>query len=180
MNLAGWMLKPAGWSFRVNIPETPRCVICVAPHTSNWDFVVGELAIRSAGMRASFLMKDTWFFFPVGHLMRALGGIPVKQGTHTNVTDSVVNAFQRSERLWVAVTPEGTRSRNPHWHKGFLHIAREAQVPIVLAYIDYAQRVACIDKIFTPGGDVEADLVAIKEYYSQRVGRYPQKFTTGL
>ena len=66
-------MKNHGWKFVVNIPPLKKCVICVAPHTSNWDFIMGELAIHSVGMKAGFLMKDTWFFFPVGQLMKALG-----------------------------------------------------------------------------------------------------------
>ena len=176
MNISGWLLKKMGWTFRVNIPPTPKCVVCVAPHTSNWDFVIGELGIRSVGMRAGFLMKDTWFFFPMGNLMRALGGIPVKQHSHTNVSEHVVNAFNAKDKLWIAVTPEGTRSPNPNWHKGFLHIARQANIPIVLAYFDYDKKEACIDRIFEATGNVDADLVTIKQYYKQFKGKYPNKF----
>lgn len=160
----------------MNIDAPAKCVVCVAPHTSNWDFVIGELGSRSVGLKASFLMKDTWFFFPMGSIMRALGGIPVKQHTHTKVSEQVVEAFKQHDRLWVAVTPEGTRSPNPHWHKGFLHIAKDAGVPLLLAYIDYGTRTACIDREFAPTGDVEADLAAIKDYYRQFQGRFPEKF----
>ena len=176
MNISAWLLKKMGWRFQINIPPTPKCVVCVAPHTSNWDFIIGELGIRSVGMRAGFLMKDTWFFFPMGSIMRSIGGIPVKQHAHTNVAEHVVEAFNAKDQLWIAVTPEGTRSPNPHWHKGFLHIAREANVPIALAYYDYEKRVACIDRIFESSGDVEADLATIKQYYSQFKGKYPEKF----
>ena len=176
MNLAGWILKKMGWRFEVNIPPTPKCVICVAPHTSNWDFIVGEVGIRSVGMSSGFLMKDTWFFFPLGYIMKSLGGIPVKQHTHTNVSEHVVEAFNRREHLWVAVTPEGTRSANPNWHKGFLHIARDAGVPVVLAYIDYEQKVACVDRIFEMSGDVDADMTTIKAYYANHQAKHPEKF----
>jgi len=176
MNLAGWILKKTGWRFEVNIPPTPKCVICVAPHTSNWDFIVGEVGIRSVGMSSGFLMKDTWFFFPLGYILKSLGGIPVKRSAHTGVSEHVVEAFNNHEHLWVAVTPEGTRSPNSNWHKGFLHIAREAGVPIALAYIDYEQKVACVDRIFNMSDDVDADMVAIKSYYSKRKGKHPEKF----
>ena len=88
----------------------------------------------------------------------------------------MVEAFNSRERLWVAVTPEGTRSPNPHWHKGFLHIARDADVPLVLAYIDYSTKTACIDRVFEMTGDVEADLQSIKEYYRHFKGCFPEKF----
>ena len=176
MNIAAWLLKKKGWTFSVKIPPTPKCVVCVAPHTSNWDFIIGELAIHSVGMRAGFLMKDTWFFFPLGYILKKMGGVPVKQHSHTNVTDSVVRAFNATDKLWIAVTPEGTRSPNPHWHKGFLHIAHDAGVPVALAFIDYEKRMACIDRMFQPSNDVDADMAEIKKYYAGFKGRYPEKF----
>lgn len=180
--LFGSIMKNHGWKFVVNIPDVKKCVICVAPHTSNWDFIMGELASRSVGMRAKFLMKDTWFFFPLKYLLRALGGIPVSRNHSTNVTGGVIDSFNRCDSLAVAVTPEGTRGRNPHWHKGFLHIAKEAGVPIVLAYFNYDKKIVCLDRIFEPSQDVEADLLIIKRYYQSAdcQGKYPEKFTTGL
>ena len=83
-------MKNHGWKFVVNIPPVNKCVICVAPHTSNWDFIMGELASRSVGMKAKFLMKDAWFFFPLKYLLKALGGIPVSRRHSTNVTGGVV------------------------------------------------------------------------------------------
>ena len=176
MGFTGRILHMAGWRFVKNVAMPNKCVICVAPHTSNWDFVIGELGSRSVGIKASFLIKDAWFFFPMGALMRRLGGIPVKQHTHTRVTDQVVEAFNRHDHLCVAVTPEGTRSPNPNWHKGFLHIAQQAHVPILLAYIDYATHTACIDREFEPSGDVDADMAAIKDYYKAFHAKFPDKF----
>ncbi|MBQ4367716.1 MAG: 1-acyl-sn-glycerol-3-phosphate acyltransferase [Muribaculaceae bacterium] len=176
MNGWGWMLKKAGWQFLINVDLPPKCVVCVAPHTSNWDFVLGELSIRSVGRTAGFLMKSTWFFFPLGGLLRRIGGIAVRQHQHTNVTDQVVDEFNAKEQLMIAVTPEGTRSPNPNWHKGFLYIARQANVPVVLAYIDYGTHTVCLDRLFTPSDDVEADMRTIKEYYRGRTARFPEKF----
>ncbi|MBP5561200.1 MAG: 1-acyl-sn-glycerol-3-phosphate acyltransferase [Muribaculaceae bacterium] len=182
MNLWGRILHRRGWTFTIAHPEVEKCVVCVAPHTSNWDFIMGELCIRSVGRTASFLMKDTWFFFPLGWLLRRIGGIPVSRKKHKNVTGGVVAEFKRKKHLWVAVTPEGTRSRNEHWHKGFLHIAREAGVPVVLAYIDYSRHHVCVDRLFEPTDDTDADMLAIKRYFHDHAdaARYPEKFTTGL
>ena len=176
MNIAQWILNKAGWKFNINIPHTPKCVIAIAPHTSNWDFILGELAIRSVGMKAGFLMKDTWFFFPLGYFMRSIGGIPVKQSKHTRVTDEVIAAFKANDELVIGVTPEGTRSRNERWKTGFMHIAREAQIPLVLAYIDYKTKTVCIDRYYELTGDIEADMAGIKKYFSQFTARFPEKF----
>lgn len=175
-------MKNHGWKFVVNIPPVKKCVICVAPHTSNWDFIMGELASRSVGMKAKFLMKDTWFFFPLKYLLYALGGIPVTRGRRSNVTGGVVDTFNKRENLVVAVTPEGTRSLNEHWHKGFLYMARDAKVPIVLGYFNYEKKIVCLDRIFDTSDDIDADMIAIKRYYDSVdcLGKYPEKFTTGL
>jgi 1-acyl-sn-glycerol-3-phosphate acyltransferase len=179
MNFAGFLLKKAGWKFVINIPPTPKCIICVAPHTSNWDFILGELCIRSRKMKASFLMKEAWFFFPLGCLLRGIGGIAVSK-SHSDVTQNVVDEINNRKEIAVAVTPEGTRSLNANWHHGFLYMAAEAKVPLVLAYIDYKQKVVCFGKIYQMTGDIDADMTAIKQYYKNFTGRYPEKFTTGL
>lgn len=178
MNFWGWLLKKRGWTFRLNIDPPRKCVVCVAPHTSNWDFILGEVCIRSVGKTASFLMKDTWFFFPLGLFLKGIGGVPVKRQKHTHVTDNVIAMFNSKEDLWVAVTPEGTRSRNPLWRKGFLHIAREAQVPIVLAVFDYGRRIVLIDRVLTPSDDPDHDLNEIKHYFASfpDAAKFPQNF----
>ena len=105
MNLSGWILKKAGWTFQVNLTMPDKCIIVIAPHTSNWDFILGELGIHSVGMKAGFLMKDTWFFFPLGPMLKALGGIPVNRRQHGNLTQSIVEAFNTTPKLAIGVTP---------------------------------------------------------------------------
>ena len=176
-----WLLfKKMGWTVDVTEKHPEKYIICLAPHTSNWDFILGELGIHSVGMKAGFLMKDTWFFFPLGYLLRSLGGIPVNRRQHGNLTQSIVEAFNTTPKLAIGVTPEGTRSANPHWHKGAIYLARDAQVPLVLAYFDYSNKVVCIDKEFELSDDADADLLRIKQYYQPFKGRYPEKFDTGL
>lgn len=76
MSLSKFLLKLFGWKVHCTVPAYPKCIICVAPHTSNWDFVLGELAYWSVGRKAGFLMKSTWFFFPMNLLFKALGECP--------------------------------------------------------------------------------------------------------
>jgi hypothetical protein len=114
-------------------------------------------------------------------LLRSLGGIPVNRRQHGNLTQSIVEAFNTTPKLAIGVTPEGTRSANPKWHKGAIFMARDAQVPLVLAYFDYKNKVVCIDKVFELSDDAEADLTRIKQYFKQNgMGKYPEKFVTGL
>lgn len=180
MNLAGRILHIFGWSVTITLPDYPKCLICVAPHTSNWDFVLGELAYTSVGRKAGFLMKETWFFWPLGCFFRAIGGIavPRRKPGSASLTSFVTEKFLTSERCVIAITPEGTRKRTPKWHTGFLHIAMQANVPIALGVIDYPTKRIMIERTFTPTGDVEADLRAIKDFYAPYTGKYPDKFST--
>ena len=170
------ILRAAGWRVEVSTPDYPRCVICVAPHTSNWDFILGELAYGAIGRRAGFLMKKAWFFFPLNLLLRAMGGVPVERSAASSLTDVLADRFARSPRLAIAVTPEGTRKANPDWKRGFYYIALKAQVPIVLAYIDYKEKCIGMTRSLFPSGDVEKDMAEIKDYYRHRHARYPRNF----
>ena len=160
--------------------ELPKCVICVAPHTSNWDFVVGKLFYTSIGMTAGFLMKKDWFFFPLGCIFRAIGGIPVERSKRTDMVEQVAQRFDAADSLAIAITPEATRKPNKEWKRGFYYIARRAGVPIVLAYIDYGKKRIGLDREFTPTGDIEADMNEIKRYYMQFEGKNKNNFITGL
>lgn len=180
MGICARILKFFGWKVTINVPEVPKSIIVVAPHTSNWDFILCILASRAVGRKIGFLMKESWFFFPLGYLFKALGGIPVsrRKDHKESLTDVVIEKFNHSDRLTVAITPEGTRSRTSRWHTGFLRIASGAGVPIFLAAIDFATRNVILDKEFTPSGDVDADMRAIKDYYRPFTGKYPERFTT--
>lgn len=178
MNPAGWILKILGWKLSVTAPDFPKCIICVAPHTSNWDFILGKLAYAAAGRHAGFLMKETWFFWPLGCLFRAIGGIPVpRRNKRSSLTEAVVARFNSSERLQLAITPEGTRSRTARWHTGFLHIAREAGVPVELGVIDFKTKRIMIDTVFETTGDVDADMRRVKDFYRPFTGLHPENFT---
>ncbi len=174
------ILKALGWKVKVSVPDFPKCVICVAPHTSNCDFFLGKLAYLSIGRYAGFMMKKEWFFPPLGALLKSMGGVPISREKHTDLVAQLVGEFNRRSRFAIAVTPEATRRANADWKKGFYYIAQGANVPIVLAYIDYGKKEIGIERVFTPTGDVEADIRAIKLYYKDFQGRNPENFVTGL
>lgn len=179
MTLSGALLRLAGWKVDITVPDYPKCIICVAPHTSNWDFVLGKLAYMSVGRKAGFLMKESWFRFPLGCIFRALGGIPVsRKRPGSNLTDAIVQKFNESDRMTIAITPEGTRKRTTKWHTGFIYIAKEAGVPIALGVIDGGNRTIRINDAYIPGDDVESDMRYIKSYYSGITALYPDKFST--
>ena len=161
-------LKLAGWKTEITATLPDKCVICVAPHTSTWDFILGLLSYYSIGRKANFLMKEAWFFFPLKYLFKAMGGIPVpERRTGASLTEAIVERFKTASYLNLAVTPEGTRSRTSRWKTGFLYIAHEANVPVLLGVIDYEHKTVRIADTFTTTGDVEADMAAVRKYYSR-------------
>lgn len=179
MNLSGLILKLAGWKVDITVPRTDKCVICVAPHTSNWDFVLGYLAYRSIGRRANFLMKQAWFFFPLKYLFTAMGGIAVPKKRGSKLTDQIIEMFRHRDYVNLAVTPEGTRSRTDNWRTGFLHIANKCHVPVMLGVIDYGRKRIIIEEEFHPSHNIDADMQTIADYYSRfpEAALYPDKFT---
>ncbi|MEN9919766.1 MAG: hypothetical protein RL662_2202 [Bacteroidota bacterium] len=170
------ILKLLGWKVEgiTNYPQ--KCVICVAPHTSNWDLLIGKLIYSSLGRKANFLIKDTWFFFPMNLFFNAIGGIPVNRSKKTSLTDQMALQFAKRNQFELAITPEGTRKKNDDWRKGFYFIALEAKVPIVVAVLDYGRKVADFKAVFMPTGDVDTDFQIIKSYYKGAVGKHNNKF----
>ena len=157
-----------------HLPE--KCVIALAPHTSNWDFIIGQLYIYSIGAECNFLMKKEWFFWPLGILMRRIGGIPVHRDKKMKVTDSVARQAREADVFRVCVTPEGTRKANGEWKKGFYYIALKAGIPILLYGLDFRTRTIACTKTIIPSGDVEAQLQEIKDYFRPFTGKHPKQF----
>lgn len=179
MNLWGRILRWSRWEVCITAPRRDKCVICVAPHTSNMDFFLGLAAYRSLGRKANFLMKEFWFFFPLKYLLKALGGIPVRRSKPGNrLSDKLIRLFDTNTYINLAVTPEGTRSACKKWHTGFLHIAYGAKVPIQLGIIDYRRRRIIIQDEYHPTGVTDEDLKAIMNYYAgwKNCARYPEQF----
>jgi 1-acyl-sn-glycerol-3-phosphate acyltransferase len=157
-------------------PNYDKCIICVAPHTSNLDLIIGELFYGAIDRKTSFMMKKEWFFFPLGLFFRAIGGIPVDRKRKTSLVDQMVDVFAQEKFFHLAITPEGTRKANPNWKKGFYYIALNAHVPIVLIGINYQTKTIISDKVLIPSGDIEKDFAIIKNYFMQFTGRFPQNF----
>ena len=130
------MLAVIGWRIEGEIPDLPKFVIAVAPHTSNWDFVVGMAVMFALDLRLSFLGKHTLFRGPLAPFLRWLGGIAVDRDNHHGVVGDAVRGFEDSPQRVLAIAPEGTRKPVAHFKSGFLHIARAAGVPVVLATLD--------------------------------------------
>jgi len=170
------LMKISGWRVAGTMPADPRFVMIVAPHTSNWDFFHGFTAYLTLQLDTTWLAKHTVFFWPLGILARRFGGMPIDRSRGANVVRTFIDEFARRERMSITITPEGTRGRVPEWKLGFLHIAKEADVPVVPVALDYSRKLIVIFPAVMPSVDSAADLVRIKALYSKEMARHPQNF----
>ena len=172
-----WLLyKKLGWTKCVTVAHPDKFVICLAPHTSNWDFIIGQLYAQAEGFKINFLMKREWFFWPLGVIFKSLGGIPVWRSKHTSMTDNLAETAKTKDSFKLCITPEGTRSPNTEWKKGFYFIALKAEIPILLYGVDYEKKkIVCTDS-FTPSGNIDEDMPKIKSYFKDFKGKKPENF----
>ena len=179
-SFCNWLLyKCMGWTTEVTEAHPDKYIICLAPHTTNWDFLLGQLYSGATGMDSNFLMKKEWFFWPLGPIFKRLGGIPVWRSKHTSMTDNLAETAKNAKTFHLCITPEGTRSANPDWKKGFYYIALKAEIPILLYGIDYEKRLIACTKTMIPNGDIDTQMREIKLYFSNFKGKKPENFTIG-
>lgn len=173
--LCRWLLRVSGWTLDDSQrPELARYVLVGYPHTSNWDFVLAMLAKGALGFRFNWVAKHSLFLGPLGPPMRAMGGIPVNRSRPQGFITQLVAEFRRRQRMVVVITPEGTRGWRPYWKSGFYHLARAAEVPLVLGYLDARTRRIGFGPTLNLGEDAEADIARIREFYADKCGIRPQ------
>ena len=170
------VLRLMRFRFAGEIPDHPKFVLIGAPHTSNWDFVVGMALLFALGLRVRWLGKHTIFRPPFGGFMRWMGGIPLDRNRTEGVVEQACARFAASEQLIIGLAPEGTRKAVDRWKTGFHRIARGAGVPIALGVIDFGNRELRVDSVFHPTEDMEADLAHIKRRYVGVLGKRPDQF----
>lgn len=170
------LLRLAGWRFEGELPPIDKCVLIVAPHTSNWDFPVGVAAMFALRLDVRWLGKHTLFRKPFDPLMRWLGGIPVNRRATGGVVERVVEEFRASPTLFLAIAPEGTRRRVNEWKTGFHRIARAAGVPIQPVAFDYSKRAIVFSEPLTPTPDADADIALLRSRYKSTMAKHPELY----
>jgi 1-acyl-sn-glycerol-3-phosphate acyltransferase len=170
------MITLTGWRLTGTLPDEPKFVIIVAPHTSNWDFPVGLFVLFALGFRGSFLAKHTLFKWPIGGLLRWIGGIPVERGVHKMRVRGISDSFLKSEKMILVITPEGTRKYVKEWKSGFYYIADAAKVPVVPVAFDYAVKETRIGPPFMTTGDREADIAELKKFFRTAKAKIPANY----
>ena len=160
------LLGASGWNIEGEFPSRPKMVAIVAPHTSNWDFIVGILAVFAIGIHVDFLAKHTLFKGPLGWFMRWCGGMPVNREAPQGLVPQVVDAIAAAPAVFLAITPAGTRSSTKPWKSGFYHIAVAARVPILPVAFDGPARAIRFMPPLEPSGDYAADLPRLQALYA--------------
>jgi 1-acyl-sn-glycerol-3-phosphate acyltransferase len=169
--LGAGALTLLGWRIDGVIPDVPKLVLIVAPHTSNWDFVIGIAAKLALQLRVMWLGKDSLFKGPLAGVMRALGGVPVDRATSHDVVRQVIDEFARREQMILGLAPEGTRKPVARWRTGFYHIAHGAGVPIVPIALNWGERAIQIGQAFETTGNLDADIDELRRRFSTVRGR---------
>ena len=172
------MLRLGGWRVEGSLPpEAAKSVLIAAPHTSNWDLPYTLMLAIALRLRVYWMGKQSIFNFPFGALMRWMGGIAVNRSQSNNLVTTSAQAMREAEGpMQLIVPPEGTRGKTRHWKTGFYHIAQQAGVPIVMAFVDYERKVGGLGPLFIPTGDVETDMARIKAFYAPIKGKNPHQF----
>jgi 1-acyl-sn-glycerol-3-phosphate acyltransferase len=153
-------------------------VLIAAPHTSIADFFYVLAFAWALRVPLAYMMKHTMFVGPLGWWLRRAGGIPIRRHLRENVVADAAARLRQAPALALVVPPEGTRRRVEHWRSGFYHIARAADVPVVMGFLDYGRRRGGFGPAFRPSGDLKRDMDAVRSFYADKVGRHPERFAT--
>jgi 1-acyl-sn-glycerol-3-phosphate acyltransferase len=174
--LGRFVLGIFGWRLSGSLPPAPRVVMIAAPHTSNWDYLLGMAAIFALGIRMNYLAKHTAFRGPLGWFMRWTGGIPVNRKAPGDVLERAIQMLRESPKMWVGIAPEGTRKRVERWKTGYHRIAMGAGVPIWPVALDYPNKTIRMLPLRTLSGDPDADEAMLKALYAKPMARHPDAF----
>ena len=165
------LLRLAGWRLSGEFPDVAKLVVIAAPHSSNWDAIIGMLFKVGLRLQVRFIGKREAFVWPLGPVLRALGGIPIDRSAAHGVVEAIEHEFATHERFWFALAPEGTRKKVQKWKSGFWRIAREARVPILPVYFHHPEKTVGLGPLIEPTDDLASDMARIREFYRPWLGK---------
>ena len=172
-----FILRVAGWRTEGQLPTIPKFVLVGAPHTSNWDLPYTLFIIFVFRGKIYWMGKEDIFRWPLNGFFKWLGGIPIDRSKSKDVVFQSIQQFYENEKLILTIAPAGTRKKVKKWKSGFYHIAKGANVPIVLGFLDYRRKVGGLGPVIYPTGNFESDMKAIRAFYSGVTGKHPDKST---
>ncbi len=169
-----------GWKIIGNTPNITKYIVISAPHTSNWDFLIGRCFAYIRGIKPKYLIKSELYIWPLSILIRWNGGVPVYRKTAKDMVNQVVDRLNKTDEMILGIAPEGTRAKVEKWKTGFYYIAQEAKIPIVLLYMDYTKKEIGYFDVFWPSGNLQNDLNIIQNFYQEVQGKYPEKYNPNI
>ena len=170
------MLRVLGWKLEGEFPNVDKAVMVAAPHTSNWDGAITLGTVLAMRLNIHWMGKDSMFRWPFGRLLRWMGGVPVDRSTGRGLVQTTIDKLIENPHYIILISPEGTRSATREWKTGFYKIAHGANVPIVLAYIDFARKVVGFGPLVQSSGDMEREMQNIRAFYNDKVARHAVRF----
>lgn len=172
-------LKIIRWRVEGSLPtDHKKYVLIVAPHTSNWDFILFIFTVSVLRLQPSVLIKHTLFIGPLGWFLRYCGAIPVNRKQVGSLVTYISDIYAAKEEFVLIITPEGTRSPNAKWKRGFHHVATTAGVPILVVYVDSARRKIGVEGLMQPSEDIDADIQTLKTFFDTKKGLKPQNYAS--
>jgi 1-acyl-sn-glycerol-3-phosphate acyltransferase len=173
-SIAKRILAWCGWTINGELPNQPKFILAVAPHTSNWDFFIGIAAMFSLQLKVSFLGKASIFRWPVKSVLTAIGGIAVDRSNSHGVVGQIVQELKRNDKFILGLAPEGTRSKTTEWKTGFLHIAKQGNIPIVPVSFDFAKKEIFFHHEVYISGEISQELIEFKQIFADVCAKNPQ------
>lgn len=166
------LLRLSGWRLLGQLPDVPKLIIIGAPHSSYWDGVWGLMMKIGLGININVMVKREVLDGPLGIVLRPIGLIPINRSAALNVVGQMVERFQTHEKMWLGITPEGTRKKVQQWKSGFLRIATDAHVPIQPVFIDYPTKTFTLGPLVHTSDDSEADMASIRALFRPYRGKH--------
>lgn len=170
--LGRWGLRRLGWKVRGGFVDSSKIIAIFAPHSSNWDWIIGVLALWGLELKFSYMIKDSAFIWPLSIIIRRTGGIAIDRSAPGDVVEQISQEFDKTDQLYFALTPEGTRKKVKKWKTGFLRLAYKTQVPVIPVSIDYPKKEILVPDAIELSGDIDTDMEKIQAYYQPFRGRY--------
>ena len=169
-----------GWKVVGNSTYPDKCLVIAAPHTSNWDFLIGRCYAYIIGVTPKYLIKSELFVPILGVLLKWNGGIAVYRNSNNNIVDQAVEKYKNSDKFILGIAPEGTRKRVKKWKTGFYHIASKANVPILLLKLDYKNKEIGIFNQISASGNFEKDMTFIQEQFADVQGKVAENYSSSI
>jgi 1-acyl-sn-glycerol-3-phosphate acyltransferase len=166
------VLRLSGWRLIGMLPDVPKLILIGAPHSSYWDGVWGLMIKSALGLDINIMIKKEVMDGPLGPLLRKFGLIPIDRKAAIGVVGQMLQRFNERERMWLGITPEGTRKKVDRWKSGFARIADAAQVPILPVLLDYPSKTFTLGELQHTSGDLDADVERIRGLFSEARGKH--------